>query len=81
VTVNLVNPHMTRAVDVDLEFAASVTVTATDVLATDAPTRHNTAAEPDAVRSRPIEIEATSGSTHRVHLPAGSVTVVRVRID
>lgn len=81
VTVNLINPHMTRDVDVELEFEASVTVMAMEVLTSDVPTRHNTASEPDAVRSRAVAVDGRSDTMHRVELPAGSVTVVRVHLD
>jgi alpha-N-arabinofuranosidase len=78
VTINLVNTHIADEADVDLSFATPVRVTARDVLTSDSPTRHNTAAEPDAVRRTAVEVRPDVDTDHRVHLPARSVTVVRV---
>jgi alpha-N-arabinofuranosidase len=80
VLVNLTNASMTDATDVELEFAVPVRIEQVETLAADEPTRHNTAAQPDAVRRAATRVDGEAATSHTVRLPAGSVNVVRARV-
>jgi hypothetical protein len=51
-----------------------------ETLASDDPTRHNTVAEPDAVRRVATPLGAAAGTDHVLRLAPGSVNVVRARV-
>ncbi|WNM27440.1 alpha-L-arabinofuranosidase C-terminal domain-containing protein [Demequina capsici] len=76
VLVNLTNPSMTDPADVTLEFAAPVRIARRETLAAPTPTLHNTVGSPDAVRRVVEALDGDAATTHVVHLPAGSVTVL-----
>ena len=78
--VNLTNTDMTTEADVDCVFAAPVRIEHVETLAADAPTRHNTAADPDAVRRTTTILDTEPETTHVVRLAPGSVNVVRARL-
>lgn len=77
VLVNLTNPSMTEPVEVELEFATPMRLERIETLASDEPTRHNTAEQPDAVRRVATVLDGAAARTHTVRLAAGSVNVVR----
>lgn len=79
VLVNLTNVSMTDETEVELQFAVPVSLEEIETLAADEPTRHNTVAEPDAVRRRATRLATDAARTHIVRLPAGSVNVVHAR--
>ncbi|WP_062290266.1 alpha-N-arabinofuranosidase [Demequina phytophila] len=76
--VNLTNPSMTTAADVVLEFPSPMRLDRRQTLAADSPTAHNTAAAPDAVRRVAEALSGEASPSHTVHLPAGSITVLRI---
>ncbi|HEY0188001.1 MAG TPA: alpha-L-arabinofuranosidase C-terminal domain-containing protein [Cellulomonas sp.] len=78
--VDLVNVAMSEPAEIELQFARPVRLERIETLASDDPTRHNTVAEPDAVRRVATALDTEAATRHVVRLAAGSVNVLHARL-
>jgi alpha-L-arabinofuranosidase len=78
--VNLTNPAMTDEAEIEVRFARPVRLERIDRLSADEPTRHNTVAEPDAVRRVGTRLDGPEGTAHTLRLAPGSVNVLHARL-
>jgi alpha-N-arabinofuranosidase len=76
--VTLINRHRHSAAEVCIEVGHSVRDRCADVLAADTPAAMNSAAEPERVRPRPLEVAAEGRAACRIELPPHSMATLRL---